>query len=264
MQIIYKTKNYLKNKFYKMAEKTPKPIIRKIILVTQIIGGKFTGLSKKLHRHFFQKRAIPWMVMDGDKSLRLDYTLNSNSIVFDVGGYKGDWAKDIYCMYGCQVYIFEPVERFAYEIKRRFKNNERIHICNFGLSDQNKEITMSLDGNSSSEYTNCEKKVMVEMKNIVDFINYNKIEKIDLIKINIEGGEYPLLEKIISSGLINKISNIQVQFHDFIPNAEKRMTEIQAELKKTHALTYQYKFVWENWQLKEKMDNKFKNEKDDQ
>jgi len=249
MQIIYKTKNYLKNKFYKMVEKTPKPIIRKIILATQIIGGKFTGLSKKLHRHFFQKRAIPWMVIDGDKSLRLDYTLNSDSIVFDVGGYKGDWAKDIYCMYGCQVYIFEPVNRFVDEIKCRFKNNKRIHICNFGLSDQNKTITMSLDGNSSSEYTSCEEKIMVEMKDIVDFVNLNKIEKIDLIKINIEGGEYDLLEHLIESGEIKKIKNIQVQFHDFVPNAKERMKNIQKKLSRTHRTTYQFEFVWENWEI---------------
>ena len=46
------------------------------------------------------------------------------------------------------------------------------------------------------------------------------------------------------------IANIQVQFHDFVLDAESRMKSIQADLRKTHELTYQYDFVWENWKLK--------------
>ena len=71
------------------------------------------------------------------------------------------------------------------------------------------------------------------------------------MKINIEGGEYDLLEHFLESGFIKNINNIQIQFHDFIPNAEERMKKIQYELEKTHSLTYQYPFVWENWQRKQ-------------
>jgi hypothetical protein len=46
------------------------------------------------------------------------------------------------------------------------------------------------------------------------------------------------------------VSNVQVQFHDFVPDAERRMRRIQEKLGKTHSLTYQYLFVWENWALK--------------
>ena len=69
------------------------------------------------------------------------------------------------------------------------------------------------------------------------------------MKINIEGGEYELLEHLIEEKLMADIANIQVQFHDFIPGAQARMEAIQQELKKTHSLTYQYLFVWENWRL---------------
>ena len=54
---------------------------------------------------------------------------------------------------------------------------------------------------------------------------------------------------MIETGFVNQIDNIQVQFHDFIPNAEERMQKIQKHLEKTHRLTYQYLFVWENWNL---------------
>jgi hypothetical protein len=59
-----------------------------------------------------------------------------------------------------------------------------------------------------------------------------------------------LLEFIIENNLVDKIENIQVQFHDFVGNAEARMKNIQEKLSLTHTITYQYKFVWENWKLK--------------
>ena len=71
------------------------------------------------------------------------------------------------------------------------------------------------------------------------------------MKINIEGGEYDLLEDFIQSGEIKKIINIQVQFHYFITGAKTRMRKIQKSLRKTHVLTYQYPFIWENWRIKQ-------------
>ena len=52
---------------------------------------------------------------------------------------------------------------------------------------------------------------------------------------------------------ISIFKNLQIQFHDFIiDNAEERMKNIQNKLSKTHEITYQYNFVWENWKIKEK------------
>src|SRR5262249_51252950 len=74
------------------------------------------------------------------------------------------------------------------------------------------------------------------------------IGEVSLMKINIEGGEYDLLENLIATGLISRIRDIQVQFHMDIPDAERRMHAIQSRLAGTHRLTFQYPFVWENWQ----------------
>ena len=70
------------------------------------------------------------------------------------------------------------------------------------------------------------------------------------MKINIEGAEYDLVEHLIDTKLVEIIRNIQVQFHDFVPNAESRMRKIQEKLRITHSISYQYRFVWENWALK--------------
>lgn len=83
-----------------------------------------------------------------------------------------------------------------------------------------------------------------------DFIHENGIRVIDLMKINIEGGEQDLWEHTIDNGYVERIKNIQVQFHDFVPTSEHCMQNIQASLSQTHYLTYQYPFVWENWRIK--------------
>ena len=41
-------------------------------------------------------RVAPWLADNGDKTYRLDYNLNENSVVFDLGGYEGQWASDIF------------------------------------------------------------------------------------------------------------------------------------------------------------------------
>ena len=57
----------------------------------------------------------------------------------------------------------------------------------------------------------CEEIEIVDMQ---DWINRREINKIALIKINIEGGEYELLDRLIETNLIEKIEDIQVQFHE--------------------------------------------------
>lgn len=200
-------------------------------------------------------RVIPWFKVNGDETLRLDYDLNESSVVFDVGGYKGEFARDIFCIYQPFIFIFEPLPEF-YEIAfKRFCNNKKVSIYNFGLSDKTCKTFIGLSDNSSSTVALGSERVEISLTSILDFIRNNDITKVDLIKLNIEGGEYSLLESVIRDGDIKMFKNIQVQFHDFvIDNASERMKSIQHELSKTHHLTYQYEFVWENWRLKSEFD----------
>jgi len=74
------------------------------------------------------------------------------------------------------------------------------------------------------------------------------------MKINIEGGEYELLDHLISSGVVKTIHNLQIQFHDFIPDAFAAMNNIRDRLNLTHYPTYKFDFIWDNWKLKEQAD----------
>lgn len=214
------------------------------------IGNLLARIGSKIYESPQQKRTSSWFRDLGDKTLRLDYDLNEQSLVFDVGGYEGQWSSDIYAMYNCHIHIFEPVEIFATNIEKRFSRNQKITVHKFGLSAKTQPIEMGFQRDSSSIFNADKNPVSATLVCAADFISQNHIETIDLMKINIEGGEYDLLDHLIASGLVARIKNIQVQFHDFVPDAETRMVNIQKELNQTHFLTYQYPFVWENWQLK--------------
>ena len=109
---------------------------------------------------------------------------------------------------------------------------------------------MGLAKDGSSVFKPGQEIQQIQLVRAADFIQQNDISTIDLIKINIEGCEYDLLDHLIESGISGDIVNIQVQFHPFVPDAETRMKRIQDQLSRTHRLTYQYPFVWENWKRK--------------
>jgi len=225
------------------------PNIRDFIIVKYFLN-LLNKLEDKKKGKYYQ-HCISWKNNKGYQKHRLDYDLDEDSIVFDVGGYEGQWTSDIFSKFCCKILIFDPVKQFADNIQKRFSKNKKISVFNFGLSNKTYKTKISVDKDSSSLYKNSNNLEQVEFVRLVDFINERNINRIDLLKLNIEGAEFDLLEDLINSGDIKKIRNIQVSFHEFVPNAGIRMKKIQSELKKTHFLTYQYLFVFENWQIRE-------------
>lgn len=212
----------------------------------------FRSVGKQLNRKDAAWMAIldRWKRENGNKTLRMEYNLNPDSVVFDLGGYEGQWASDLFARYACQIEVFEPYPLFAQAIAKRFQRNSKINVHTFGLDRKFEKQLLGVDADATSLFKTSDNAnvVEVELKCAKDFIQAGNFERIDLMKINIEGGEYSLLEHLIEEDLIKNIQNIQVQFHHFMPNAKERMAAIQANLKKTHRLTYQFEFLWENWE----------------
>ncbi|WP_160012597.1 FkbM family methyltransferase, partial [Rhizobium sp. 18055] len=192
-----------------------------------------------------------WVADFGDKTLRLQYGIRQSDIVVDLGGYEGQWASDIFSRYLCTVHVVEPVQIYAEAISDRFANNGSIHLHQCALGAQSGEIKVSISGDASSAFKPSNSLETAKVVSFGSWMNELGISEIALLKINIEGGEYELLEHLISTGLALKIRNIQVQFHDFVPDSDSRMLRIQQDLALTHCLTYQYTYVWENWQRRD-------------
>jgi FkbM family methyltransferase len=145
--------------------------------------------------------------------LRSEYPLNENSIIFDVGGFKGDWAKIMWEKYKCYIYIFEPIKEYYTGIKSLFEGNDKIKCFNFGLSDSTRYSDIVLAGDSSSLHIkSSDKKDKIKLVRMLDFLDSIPDKKIDIIKINIEGEEYSLLEDMIKHNMLKNFINLQIQF----------------------------------------------------
>jgi FkbM family methyltransferase len=196
------------------------------------------------------RRARDWIASGHDRTLRLEYDLDEHSVVFDLGGFEGQWASDIFAMYRCRVEVFEPVAAFADRISNRFARNDSIRVHAFGLSDCTQKSTIAVHGDQSSLFhaaVETSSQTGVDLVKASDFFASEGVGQVDLMKVNIEGGEYDLLDHLLDEDLMPTIVDLQVQFHDFVPDAERRMRGIQQKLRATHDPTYQVEFVWENW-----------------
>jgi FkbM family methyltransferase len=221
-----------------------------VVQISSKIDEK-TRVQLEINDKIQSQRVAPWFKVKGDETLRLSYSLHESSLVMDVGSYEGDFTASISERYHCYVHAFEPVPVFYKKIKKRFKGKDKIFTHCMGLSNVTKKERISLIDNASSVFVKSSNSVSIQLKNIAEFLEEHHIKKVDLLKLNVEGGEYDILEGLIEQNKITYFENIQVQFHDFvIPNAKERMNKIQQALSETHFLTYQFEFVWENWQLK--------------
>lgn len=188
-----------------------------------------------------------WVRNNGDETHRLDYRLDAADIVFDVGGYQGDWTAEIDEKFGSQIHVFEPIRSYSEKITERFADHSNVHSHCCGLSAKDETISLSILDDSTSQFKQSKNSEACKLRSVSEFLTDYAIDKVALLKLNIEGGEYELLEHLIETGLISRFGNIQVQFHWFVPNARIRMAAIQDSLRKTHDVTFQYPFVWENW-----------------
>ncbi|MFZ2621009.1 MAG: FkbM family methyltransferase [Minisyncoccia bacterium] len=211
------------------------------------IGSLFNYVSNKVYISPFGDQKTLFRKDIGDSTNKLSF-LDENSVVFDVGGYEGQWASNIYGKYNSNIHIFEPVPNFSVEIQHRFEKNKKIKVNKFGLSDKTETKKISVGGDGSSTIKKIsEEKIDIKLVDVIEYIKQNNIRKIDLIKINIEGGEYALLNRLIDYGYMKNINYVLVQFHNFFPEAKKEMQEIKDKLKNSHNPVYQYEFIWELW-----------------
>jgi FkbM family methyltransferase len=146
-----------------------------------------------------------WNRDGGDEKFRYTFNLTSDSIVFDLGGYKGQWASDIFSRYMCRILVFEPAKEFSNNIESRFSKNKLIQVFNIALGSFSREETISMGEDGSSVFGKNGKKEAIQFEDVSYFFDNNKINGVDLMKINIEGGEYELLSRLIETGLIKKI-----------------------------------------------------------
>lgn len=178
--------------------------------------------------------------------------LKTGDVAIDCGANIGDVTAKM-AAGGATVYAFEPhPEAFAH-LARRFKNDSRVTCVPKGVWDHEDKIKLYLHQNDQADPVKWSVGASIlAYKSNVNSANYREVEVVDLasvvrglghvklIKLDVEGAEYDILQRLIASGAINEIEMVLVETHhhkvpELIPSAEKLMATInQAHIKNIH------------------------------
>lgn len=189
-----------------------------------------------------------WHRENGELRLSEDLPVRSNDIVVDAGGYQGEWAAMMAWRYGCRVLVVEPVSGFFQKIERRFACNDRIQVLNAALSNSEGTVRIAVDADGSSAYGTSAQVETVCTVDVVDLLAGIGVDKIACLKINIEGAEYDVLDRLAAADKLGTIRSYLIQFHRGAPEYDGRRARIRALLAKTHRLALDYAYVWERWE----------------
>ena len=124
------------------------------------------------------------------------FEVKNDAVVFDIGAFKGDTAYFFSkkCSNKARIYAFEPDEnnyKVLLKIKDKYKLNNVI-TSNILFSNSETEINfLSMDLNRQA--------VKMKSTTIDKFTEENNIEKIDYIKMDVEGAEKNILEGSIKT-----------------------------------------------------------------
>ena len=124
------------------------------------------------------------------------FEVKNDAVVFDIGAFKGDTAYFFSkkCSNKARIYAFEPDEnnyKILLKIKDKYKLNNVI-ASNILFSNSETEINfLSMDLNRPA--------VKMKSTTIDKFVEENNIEKIDYIKMDVEGAERNILEGAIKT-----------------------------------------------------------------
>lgn len=164
--------------------------------------------------------------------------LNENSIVYSFGiGEDTSFDNAISTNHNCTVFCFDPTPKSINWFKNQ-KPNEKFHFFEYGISDKNGFVDFYLPKNkdhvSGSSMTqkniDTKNKVRVEMKSLKSIMDELGHKHIDVLKMDIEGSEYDVIENILDAKIA--ITQLTVEFHDrFFENGNLKTKHTIDKLK---------------------------------
>lgn len=186
---------------------------------------------------------------NGGSELLYELPISTNDLVIDAGGFEGEWTSKMLIRYGCRSEVFEPIPDYAEHLKRLFHKNALVQVHAAALGGSARVTSFSIASDGSSEFLRKSGVSSIEV-GVIDIhavIQDIGNESIACLKMNIEGGEYEVLERLIDMNQMGRFKSFLIQFHKQPEGWEKRYNKITAQLRETHNLEWCYPMVWEKW-----------------
>lgn len=212
------------------------------------------GYSPGMRRFFHAARA--------DAAILVDADLSEGAVVLDVGAFEGRWATRLLARldeagagpHEVRVHAFEPEPGAVEHIRRSPAGGDpRLVIHPFGLAGRNREESLIMAGPGSTVLEHGPAvgdgtgRATVDLRDVDEVLRELGVERVDFAKINIEGGEYELIDRLHETGWLARTGPLIVQFHEFVPHAHRFRRRNRRQLARTHRRTWAYGWVYERW-----------------
>jgi FkbM family methyltransferase len=174
--------------------------------------------------------------------------LLDGEIVVEAGAYEGAWAiKVCEARPHCTVYAYEPATR-AYQLARkRAKDQPGVILKHVALGKQNgTAVLCDMNRDGANTFGHNLENEPGETVAVVDAAEaLGPLGEIALAHFNAEGGEVDILERLLETGLIERIKTILVQWHPYDDEMQGRIARAVAGLRKTH--DFESRDAWGCW-----------------
>ena len=190
--------------------------------------------------------------------LLVDVELPAGAVVLDVGAYEGHWSTRVLAhaerhgQTDLHIHAFEPDPSSVELFRRALGADRRVALHPFGLGGRDRTEMLAVGGAGSSVFVAPDAPGFhgaeaVELRDVDGVLRSLGIERIDLVKVNIEGGEYELFDRFHDTGWLGRTGTVFVQFHEFAPDAYRARRRVRRALEHTHRCTWSHTWVFERW-----------------
>ncbi|WP_226927424.1 FkbM family methyltransferase [Frigoriflavimonas asaccharolytica] len=165
--------------------------------------------------------------------------VNKDSIIYSFGvGEDITFDEGLISEFGCQVFAFDPTPKSIKWVNGR-TNPEEFKFAPFGIDKVTGKVNFLLPKNdayvsgSAINQMNVDeqKTVEVNMKTLADIATELGHKKIEILKMDIEGSEYSILDSILNAPV--NIHQICVEIHErFFEDGKKKTEDLILKLKK--------------------------------
>jgi len=204
----------------------------------KFITYKLKNNLKIITRANTKDRDIFTEIFFGNEYFTNGLVLPEKAVVFDIGAHIGVFSVFIAEKAG-KVFSFEPVPENFNLLKQNIELNQlqnKVFPFNFAVSDKKETKNFflhSFNTGGNSFYRRAgkgmKKSIDVQITTLKEIFESNKLERCDLMKVDIEGGEYTLVFNLAEETL-NKIKLIVIECHRFRKKSEPE--ELVAFLEK--------------------------------
>ena len=153
--------------------------------------------------------------------------LGPGDIALDCGANVGNVTTRM-ASTGAVVYAFEPNPHAYSALEKRFAGAPNVHTINKAVLDRNDSMRLYLHENAGEDPIKWSTgSSLLDFKGNVNTETYVDVETIDLaafiedlntnvkvVKMDIEGSEVQVINKMIDTGIIRKIEHLLVETHD--------------------------------------------------